>query len=149
MLKPCIVDTNVVVSGLIGAGSPPDRIVNAMLDGELSYALSADLFNEYASVLSRPAIARLHRLSDDELREFLEDIAANAVWRSPAPFAHAPDSGDDHVWALLADLDGGQLVTGDRLLLENPPRGASVLLPREFIEDHLPVTSPEDPENNA
>ena len=46
MPKPCIVDTNVVVSGLIGTGGPPARIVNAMLNGELFYVLSADLFEE-------------------------------------------------------------------------------------------------------
>ena len=149
MPKPCIVDTNVVVSGLIGKGGPPTQIVNAMLRGELPYALSADLFEEYASVLRRPTLVSLHGCSDNELGALLEDIAANAIWQEPEATARAPDAGDNHVWALLADMEGGQLVTGDRLLLENPSDGASVMSPRDFVDACLPALSPDDSGSGA
>lgn len=145
MPKPCVVDTNVIVSGLIGRGGPPTQIVDAMLDGDLLYALSADLFDEYASVLRRPSIVRLHGRTDDELDVLLEEIAANAVWRNAAAAVKAPDPDDSHIWALLAELDGGLLVTGDRLLRANPPEGNSVLSPRDFVDALMKESSPAEP----
>lgn len=46
----------------------------------------------------------------------------------------APDSGDGHLWRLLATTPDSLLATGDRALLENPPDFASVVSPRQFIE---------------
>ena len=133
--KVCIVDTNVVVSGLLGADSnnPPARILDAMLDGTLLYLMSSDLLSEYSSVLRRPGLVRLHGRTDDEIDRLLAGLVANAMWREPAVKSDAPDTGDDHLWALLASYPRGQLVTGDRLLLENPPGGASVTSPRHFF----------------
>ena len=99
--------------------------------------------------MHRPTVVRLHRRADNELRALLVDIAANAVWREPEATARAPDAGDDHVWALLADMEGSQLVTGDRLLLENPPDGASVMSPRDFVDTCLHASSPDDPGSEA
>lgn len=72
--KHFVVDTNVIVSGLIGAdpNSPPARVVDAMLDGVFVYAFSPGLLKEYASVLARPKISRLHRLGDEELDRVLD-----------------------------------------------------------------------------
>jgi len=52
------------------------------------------------------------------------------------PFS-APDSGDDQLWALMKACRGSVLVTGDRLLLENPPDFASFLKPLSFLESGL------------
>ncbi len=74
--KACIIDTNVIVSGLIGAdsSSPPARILDAMLDGDLLYLMSDDLLNEYSSVLRRPRLVRLHGRTDDEIDRLLTDL---------------------------------------------------------------------------
>ena len=133
--KVRIVDTNVIVSGLIGAdsNSPPARILDAMLDGTLLYVMSDDLLDEYSSVLRRSGLVRLHGRTDEEIDRLLAGLVANAMWREPAIRGDAPDPGDDHLWALLASYPQGQLVTGDRLLLENPPSGTSVVSPRHFV----------------
>jgi len=128
-----VVDTNVVVSGVIGTdpASPPARILDAMLDGRLLYLVSGALFAEYSDVLRRSAIARLHRRTDDEIERLLTLLAANGMWRQPAPAAAAPDSGDNHLWALLASWPDSCLVTGDRRLHDNPPQLGGVLTPRQ------------------
>lgn len=128
-----VVDTNVVVSGMITADpeSPPDRILTFMLDGRLLYLMSGALFTEYSEVLGRPGVARLHRRTDDEIDRLLMVLAANGMWRQPAAAVSAPDSGDDHLWALLASWPGSRLVTGDMRLLDSPPRPGAVLTPRE------------------
>lgn len=134
--KACIVDTNVIVSGLIGAdpNAPPARILDAMLNGDLLYLMSADLIAEYSSVLRRPCLVRFHGRTGDEIDRLLTDLVANALWREPITSVDAPDTGDAHLWALLASHPQGPLITGDRLLLKNPPSGASVISPRRFVD---------------
>ncbi len=135
----CVVDTNVIVSGLIGAdlNSPPARILDAMLDGGLIYLMSDELLSEYSCVLRRPGLVRLHGLTGEEFDRLLVDLVANAMWRAPASAGEAPDTGDQHLWALLASHPQACLVTGDRLLLENPPSSASVISPRYFVDRFL------------
>ncbi|MDE0661391.1 MAG: putative toxin-antitoxin system toxin component, PIN family [Gammaproteobacteria bacterium] len=134
-----IVDTNVVVSGVIAndLDSPPARIVDAMLDGGFLYSLSPELLHEYAGVLRRSRIARIHGWTDEQLDRFLTDLVANSVWREPAAAERAPDPGDDHLWALLAAHRQACLVTGDQLLVSNPRPHSRVVTPRRFVEELL------------
>ena len=138
--KGCIVDTNVIVSGLIAGDpdTPPARILDAMLDGKLIYLMSGDLLDEYSAVLRRPHLVRLHGRTDEQLDRLLADLVANAMWHEPAVGGEAPDPQDGHLWALLASHPQGLLLTGDRLLIENPPGGASVISPRGFTDRFLP-----------
>ena len=132
-----LVDTNVVVAALItgSSDSPVASILDAMLSGSLLYLLSPDLLSEYRSVLLRPKLVELHRLTEAQVDQLLVELTANAIWREPTMSATAPDRGDDHLWALLAAHSGGNLITGDRLLLENPPDGSSVISPRLWIDN--------------
>ena len=134
-----IVDTNVVVSGVIAndLDSPPARIVDAMLDGGFLYSLSPELLHEYAGILRRSRIARIHGWTDEQLDRYLTDLVANSVWREPGATATAPDSDDNHLWALLAAHRQAGLVTGDRLLVSNPPPHSLVVTPRRFVEEFL------------
>lgn len=109
-----------------------------MLGGDFPYFLSRELLAEYSAVLRR--LVRVHGRTDDEIDCLLAGLAANSVWHEPDAGDAAPaalDAGDNHLWALLAARPRGQLVTGDRLLIENPPDGASVVSPRYFPETFL------------
>ena len=79
--KVCIVDTNVIVSGLLGAdsNSPPTRILDAMLTGTLLHLMSEDLLDEYSYVPRRPGLVRLHGWTDDEIDRLLAGLVANAM----------------------------------------------------------------------
>ena len=132
MQRICVVDTNVVVSGLIVAdsSSPPARILNAMIDGSLMYLMSPELLDEYAAVLGRPALVRIHGRTRDELDRLLTELVANSIWREPTATTGAPDPGDNHLWALLASEPNGHnslRVTG---LSWRIPRAASRWFPR-------------------
>jgi putative PIN family toxin of toxin-antitoxin system len=131
-----VVDTNVVAAGLITSqpDSPTAHILDAMLAGRLVYLLSPSLLTEYREVLLRPKLAALHGLTVEEVDHVLAELVANAVWREPPAADPAPDRGDDHLWALLAAEPGSVLVTGDALLLEHPPAGASVISPRVCVK---------------
>jgi uncharacterized protein len=137
--RTLVIDTNVIVAGLISAGrnSPVASILDAMLDGRLPFLLSPALLAEYRQVLSRRKLVDLHGLQQDEIDDLLTELTANAIWREPVTALPAPDPGDDHLWALLAVQPHSLLVTGDRLLLVNPPREGCVITPRVCVERFL------------
>lgn len=126
-----VIDTNVLVAGLITAEirSPTVQVLDAMLSGEAVFLVSPALLREYRAVLLRPKLVRLHRLTAEEIDHLLAEIVANALWREPnAPVRDAPpDPGDMHLCELLAGEPGAILVTGDHLLLENPPAANSAI----------------------
>lgn len=132
-----IIDTNVVVSGLLTseAGAPTSRILDGMLERRFSFLLSEDLLTEYRSVLLRPKIRELHGLKEKEVDQLLTQIAANAIVREPTE-AHVepPDDKDRHLWRLLGSQSDSVLVTGDRRLKESPHYAARVFSPREFVD---------------
>ena len=104
--------------------------------GSFPFLLSTELLREYRSVLLRDHPRDLHGLSSEQVDLALTEVAANALVREPeaAPELIAPDRGADHLWRLLATTAGAILVTGDRVLLANPPDFASVQSPRTFID---------------
>jgi len=132
-----VVDTNILVAGLISGqpDSPTIQVVDAMLDGRLIYLLSPELLQEYRMVLLRPRLMGLHGLSEEEIDQLLTEITANAIWHETLTGVaeHAPDPGDEHLWKLLATEPSAALITGDRLLLEQPPSHSSVLSPASYV----------------
>lgn len=143
-LRIFIVDTNVLVAGLITseARSPTAKIVDAMFSGSLLYLLSPELLQEYRDVLLRPRLTRLHGLNELEIDQILTEIAANAIWREPKPHkGHPPpDPGDAHLWSLLSSEPTAVLITGDRLLIENPKPQSSIISPATWDQHFQTVT---------
>jgi putative PIN family toxin of toxin-antitoxin system len=140
-LPTVIIDTNVVVAGLITKNPSASvcRILDAMLSGRLPYLLSPDLLDEYQRVLSRPKISQLHGLNTKEVDNILEELAANAIWRDPTKSDDAPDQGDNHLWSLLKSQQDSILVTGDKMLTANPPDKSSVITPQHFLKEIVEI----------
>ena len=138
MKRLLVIDTNVVVAALLSrAGdSPPRRLLHGMLVGAFHFLLSPNLLAEYRRVLLRRQIRARHGLTAAEVDILLTDIAANGQVRDPAArhAPSAPDPGDDHLWRLLHAAPGATLVTGDRRLIDQPPRFASVVTPRNALD---------------
>lgn len=136
-----IVDTNVVVSGLISRDpdSPTAKILNDMMTGEMVFLLSPMLLAEYRAVLLRPGIAKRHSLSEPEIDQILIELTANAKWSEPTDDDQhqAPDYGDRHLWSLLYAHPEAILLTGDRLLLVNPRPGSQIMLPADYKSPQL------------
>ena len=131
-----IVDTNVIVSGLLttAPNAPTALILDAMLAGGFSYLLSVELLSEYRRVLRRPRIARSHGLSDTDIDALLTGIALNGeVREAPKAGTAAPDAGDRHLWALLESDPAVMFVTGDEALLKDATRPDRVVSPRQFV----------------
>ena len=132
-----IIDTNVLVAGLITKDeeSPTARLLDAMLGGEILYILSPALLSEYSAVLLRPRISKLHGLGSDEVDLLLTEITGNAIWREATEksSSNSPDPGDAHLWDLLHSEPEAILITGDRLLLTNPPDVHRLITPADYF----------------
>jgi uncharacterized protein len=136
-----VIDTNVVVSGLIT--SNPDSPVAAVLDGMLGaafvFAVSEVLLAEYRVVLLRPHLKNLHGLSPDDIDAVLLELAQHAiVLKTPENQvqSRAPDPGDQFLWNLLLSHPDLVLVTGDKLLLQDPTMATRVITPQALISKY-------------
>jgi putative PIN family toxin of toxin-antitoxin system len=133
-----VVDTSVLVAGLLTTDpkSPPARILDAMLGGQLRFLLCVELLAEYRSVLLRERILARHRLSVAEVDALLEALATDGVVVDITGRKEtAPDPGDDFLWQLLAAGSGAGLITGDSALLERPPPRTRVISPRTWVDE--------------
>lgn len=134
---PAVIDTNVVVSGLItsDAESATCHILDGMIAGRFPYLLSTDLLTEYRKVMLRPKIRDRHGLCEAEIDALLTRIVANGILREPDPVEfQGKDPDDRHLWELVSAFPGGVLVTGDRALLENAPESVSVFGVASFLK---------------
>jgi len=134
-----IVDTNVIVSGLItnNPAAPTVRIVDAIVAGRIRPIMSPALLDEYRAVLLRPKIKTLHGLGAEQLDDLLGSIVQHSIWREPnASGQDAPDVGDNHLWDLLHAESTATLVTGDLRLLDTPPFETRVIRVQDYDADH-------------
>lgn len=134
---PAVIDTSVVVAGLITTDpdAPTARILDGMIRGGFPFLLSVELLAEYRSVLLRDRLRRHHGLSPGEIYTLLVAIAANGIVREPTGTASpAPDPRDQHLWDLLADVPGAILVTGDKALVRREAPATAVLEPRAYLK---------------
>lgn len=149
MTRFAVIDTNVVVSGLLSgaADSPTRRVVDALVKGVSPFVLSESLLAEYREVLLRPAIMERHGLTEAEIDAVLEEVVFNASFREPGHAAEQPGpagalaapetaepvpQGDEHVIALLRAAPEAILVTGGRRLAEAVVSWCAVATPAEF-----------------
>ncbi len=142
MMPPVIVDTNVVVAGLLTArgDSPVLRILDGMLKAAFPFVVSAALLAEYRTVLARPKLCRVHGLSDAEIDIILLELAQHAIELQPVPAPRAPDPGDQFLWELLATRDDLLLVTGDKRLHQDALMQSRIVTPKKFVALwHAPI----------
>ena len=133
--QPVIVDTNVVVAGLL-SGSDTSlvvRVLDGMLAASFPFVVSEALLAEYRTVLLRPPVRKLHGLTVAEVEIILTDIAQNAIVLVPAASPRAPDPGDQLLWDLLGADPRLLLVTGDKLLLQDAAMQGRILSARDFV----------------
>ena len=130
-----IVDTNVVVAGLLTANDASNvaRVLDGMLTAAFPFAVSEALLSEYRTVLVRAKLRKLHGLTIAEVETILTDLAQHAIVLAPVAAPPAPDPGDQLLWDLLAARADLVLVTGDKLLVQNAGMQGRVVSPYAFI----------------
>ena len=130
-----ILDTNVLLSGLINPQGVPGRIVGRWRGGGLDLVLSEQQLEEIAEVLRYPKIARRLSWGTEEIERFILLLRLKSeivVFPDPADvYEGLRDSADAHLLSALQRSRAEVLVSGDHHLLELRGR-FSVLPPVEF-----------------
>ena len=127
-----VLDTNVLVSGLLNPYGAPGRIVQMVAAGELALCFDARILCEYREVLMRPAFP----FQAEQVDALLDQIGAAGEPAPARPLAWELPDPDDAAFievALAADAD--YLVTGNPR--HYPARccgGVNVVSPMKFVE---------------
>ncbi len=127
-----VIDTNVVVSGLLVPQGPSARVLDAMTDGRIKLVHDARILAEYRDVLRRPRL----KLRPAMIAAFLDALVGQMLVTPRALNVSGPDA-DDIVFveAALATQDR-TIVTGN--LAHYPAEilnGVRVLTPAQAVAE--------------
>jgi len=127
-----VLDTNVLVSGLLNPYGAPGRIVLLVADGKLSLCHDARIISEYREVLSRPAFA----FRAEHINALIDQIKFAGTTATPAPLAHPlPDRDDEAFLEAAIACDAEYLVTGNpRHFPARLRQGVEVISPADFVK---------------
>jgi putative PIN family toxin of toxin-antitoxin system len=127
-----VLDTNVLVSGLLSPFGPPGQIVRMVSSGAVTLCVDARVMAEYEEVLSR----RKFGFDPDDLAALLDyiDYRCEVVAASPL-VKRLPDPDDEPFLEIALSCRADCLVTGNVAHFPGDARvGALVISPTEFME---------------
>jgi putative PIN family toxin of toxin-antitoxin system len=130
-----IIDTNVLLSGLLWHGTP-HALLDRVRDGTVTLVSSPVLLAELAEVLEQPkfdvVLARSNTSRERSLAEIQQLAEVLVPEPLPQPVCRDPD--DDHVLALALTAQVDLIVSGDKDLLDlNPFQNIPILAPAEAL----------------
>ena len=111
-----VLDTNVLLSGLMFPGGTPGRIVAAWGEARFEVAFSLDQLAEIGRVLEYPKIRRKLVWDDEQIELFIKQLYIRAEVVELGPISVAVPR-DAPILATLAAAKADVLVTGDGDLL--------------------------------
>jgi predicted nucleic acid-binding protein len=127
-----VVDTNVLVAGILSASGPPGWIVEALLSGEIEPVLDAGIRAEYEDVLRRPELS----LEPERVAAVLDVIDAFGLEAVVPPWPERLPDPDDAPFLAVTAWVGCPLVTGNMRHFPAKARGGVVVLtPRQLVDD--------------
>lgn len=126
-----VVDTNVLVAGLLSPYAAPGEMVRMIASGSVSLCYDARILTEYAEVLRRPKFG----FDPEQVESLMEQIKGEGCVVAGDPLLSPLDDADDQPFLEAAIAGRAQcLVTGN--IKHFPPskrQGVNVLTPTEFI----------------
>lgn len=136
-----VLDTNVVVSGVLTRTGPPFEILHLWHARRFTLVVTERVNREYHRVLSEARTKRTQKFRGFDAEFFLHLLAVDAVWidREIEPIIRSRDPNDDHLLSAAMNGNADVLVTGDIDLLElaGDPRLGSlrIITPRNFADE--------------
>ena len=131
-----VLDTNVIVSGMLSPSGTCGQIVELMIAGKLLPCVDGRILDEYEELLlHRPRLA----IPAGHGKRVMDFVAAAAERVAPLPLPAKLDDPDDAAFLEVAAAANVILVTGN--MKHFPARvrgGVTVLTPREFLDSLRP-----------
>ncbi len=127
-----VVDTNVIVSGLLSPFGGPAEIIQMASSGTLQLCYDARILSEYQAVLRRPKF----RFDETHVDAFLDQVKAGGHWVAVKPLAkRLPDPDDEPFLEVALAAEARCLITGNSKHYPAPRReGMPVVSPTKFLE---------------
>ncbi|MDW7730107.1 MAG: putative toxin-antitoxin system toxin component, PIN family [Bacillota bacterium] len=127
-----VLDTNVLVSGLLKGESRPGLIINMVAAGKIRLAYDFRIISEYGAVLRRPRF----QFRESDIAAFLKQVEEEGVKVNPAALKlKLPDSADLPFIEVAAALKTVPLVTGNiKHFPAELTSGIRILTPAELYE---------------
>lgn len=139
MPKPprLVVDTNIIVSGLITTGTPPAKVLDAVHKKKINLLISDEVVSEYLRVLEYPHIRKYKKITDETISH-LTALFINETERVEilTPITASPDPDDDKFLSLAVEGQADFIITGDKadLLSLKEISGIKIITAREAVE---------------
>jgi len=129
-----VLDTNVLLSGLLAPEGTPGRILAAWFEGRFDVATSIEQLAEIGRTLSYPKIHRKLKWDENRIGQFIRQlyIRAEVVDLRSISVEIPRDPGDTLILATLIASAADVLVSGDRDLLELRAK-YPIQAPAEFV----------------
>jgi len=127
-----VLDTNVIVSGLLWGG-PPNRLLKWARDGVLEVVCCEEAIAEVKRVIEYPKFSRrisALEFSSQQIMAYLMNLVVHVPSPESVPAVISEDPSDDLFLALAVENRAHLIVSGDRHLLAL----------KEY--DHLPIVTP-------
>jgi len=132
-----VIDSNVWIAALLAPKGTARRVINAVLERELTVLMSEATFTELVERLQRPKFDRYRDSQAWDL--FLSELVELASWHEDSESATGVcrDVDDDKFLSLAVTGEADVLITGDGDLLElGSYSGIPVMTPAQFMQ-HL------------
>lgn len=130
-----IIDTNVLLSGLLWHGAP-HRLIEAVRTGAVGLVSSPALLAELAEVIGRAKFDVVLERSNTSREQTLDEVQRLAEVVEPHPLSHpvCDDPDDDAVLALAVTAHADLIVSGDDdLLTLKEYQGIRIVKPAEAV----------------
>ena len=127
-----VLDTNVLISGILKPYSKAAAILRLVADGAIQLAYDLRILSEYRDVLRRPKF----NFAQENVENFLEQIEEEGFLVSVEPLKfHLPDPDDEPFLEVALSGRVKAIVTGNkRHFPRKEYEGVKILSPAEFLE---------------
>ena len=130
-----LLDTNIIVSGLLSPKGAPGKLVRAWLDGRFELVTSEEQLDELRRVLEYEHLKPL--IKPAQARDFVENVDALAIMAVDLPALEvSPDPDDNVILATAVAGDAEAVVSGDKgdMLSLGEVEGIPIITAREAVE---------------
>lgn len=138
MIPRIVIDTNILVSGLLNASGRPARVLDLAVNAEVTLLVDERILEEFATVLARPKFrSAIEPSAVDALLAVLSRLGERVAPR--ALDLCLADAGDAPFLEVAVSGNADALVTGNQR--DYPPiTGLRVLGPGEFLASYAELS---------
>ena len=132
-----VIDTNVIVSGLIRPRGAPGSVLRSLRDRRFVALVSPPILEELVAILARPWLQVRYGIEDNDGQDLLRLLALRSELVEPSTkIRECRDPRDDMFLEAAVDGESDRLVTGDSDLLEIGSIGrATIVTPAAFVAE--------------